>query len=66
MHSSPDQAGLPGTWAVSLSSITYADGSPTDDGEVKVNVFVEDCDLTPAEARELVQAIVTATAEAQR
>jgi hypothetical protein len=65
VHSGPDQTDLDRRWYVSLSAISYPDGTLTDGG-VMVNVCVEDCDLTPVEARELVEAIVAASAEAQR
>jgi hypothetical protein len=65
-HSSPDRTGGPERgWAVALSSMTYPDGTPVDDGAC-VNVEVPDVDLTPGQARELVAAINAAILEAER
>jgi hypothetical protein len=69
IHRSPDRNGTSGegrSWAVSLSSMTFPDGTISDDEGVLVEVYAPNCNLTPGEARELVQAINTATAEASR
>jgi hypothetical protein len=65
VHHSADQTSVDG-WTVGLSSFTYPDGAPVDNEVVLVNVAVPDCDLTPSQARKLVQAIIAATAEAER
>jgi hypothetical protein len=70
MHYSEDKKGRGDApnegWTVSLSSMTYPDGTTAAGGEVKVEVDAQSVNLTPDQARALVQAIITATAEAQR
>jgi hypothetical protein len=65
MHYSADQEG--DGWIVSLSSMTYPDGTQAgEEGRTLVEVDAHSVNLTPDEARKLVQAIITATAEAER
>lgn len=53
-------------WVVSLGCVTFPDGTPADHRWVGVEVDAQCAYLSPAETRRLVQALVTATAEAQR
>jgi hypothetical protein len=67
VHYSEDTGGRGDeVWAVSLSSMTYPDGTIVDGGEVMVEVDAHSVNLTLDQARVLVQAILTASAEAER
>jgi hypothetical protein len=69
-HTSADREGQglapDETWAVALSSITYPDGTQADDAGVTVEIDAPSVYLTPDKARALVQALIAATAEAER
>jgi hypothetical protein len=63
-HYSPDVEG--DGWIVSLSSVTYPDGTQADDEGTLVEIDASSVNLTPDKARALVQALIAATAEAER
>lgn len=65
IHASADVEGA--GWVVSLGSITFPDGTlPSDEDGVQVEIDAHCLFLSPLEVSRLVQALITATAEAQR